>query len=144
MWLALSVGALFFCFLASANATEDKNETECQIETNGVCMPKGYTKNKIPKIPIKVNVTLLIEQITEVDDDHGTVDLLAYIYLYWKEERLVLNKSDSDDPIEWGNYISLNLEWMEKLWFPDLYIYRMAELKIPEVIEPYKGMIKLF
>ena len=134
MWLPLTVASCFYCLgAAEANTADD----DCLIKTNGVCLPKTYTKNELPVSPIKVNVTLLIEQITEVDDENGTVDILAFIYLYWVEQRLTFYEDSAE---KWGQYTTLNLDWMEKLWFPDLYIYRMSSLKIPEVIEPYKGM----
>lgn len=141
--MLLLVAALL---LVVASAEGNKNNAErwinetCLMYTNGVCLSKNYTKHEIPENPIVVNVSLVIEQVTEVDDDHGTVDILAFVYLYWEDRRLVVNKSAVDDKIDWDNYIILNLEWMEKLWFPDLYIYRMASLNIPEVIKPYKGM----
>ena len=92
---------------------------------NGICFSEDYDKNKIPSKPINIDVTISIVQINQVDDLHATVDIKAWITSEWKDHRITSrNHSGSRD----GGYLTghlLNTTWLEKLWTPDIYFYRL-------------------
>ena len=114
-------------------------EKECQILTQGFCLPKDYNKNQRPKMneSLNVQVKFLIEQVTAVDDQEFTVSLLMYLSLYWEDPSVVYIRDKSDTM---PSDIPLNLEWANKLWLPDVFVYKMESVKQPEILQKFGSM----
>ena len=80
---------LAFIILIRGSRTINANDQECIIEEFGVCLPKSYDKRTVPKLPFDVIVSIGVAQITKVDDDLSTVDVLAKLSFFWEENRLI-------------------------------------------------------
>ena len=117
------------------NLTDDK----CQIKTVGFCLPKDYNKYQRPKHneTLNVQVKMRVEQVTDVDDVNFKISLLMYMSLYWEEPSLkYIGPNKSSKPED----LPLNLEWANKLWLPDVFVYKMESVKQPEILQKFGSM----
>ena len=103
--------------------------------SNELCIPKKYDKNKSPTKPIKVFVRMDLVQISEVDDSHGTVDIVVNVVLRWNDDRLIVKNSTEVSSEKMGyslaprwQGIELNQKWMNKIWIPRARIWSMLNL----------------
>ena len=97
-------------------------------------MPEDYNKYIEPKSPMTVNVSIKIEQVVSVDDSKSEIDFVGYLAFFWKEDRLMYTR----DSHQWnGQWIPLNMYWKERLWVPDVFIYRMKSMKRAAVLQPF-------
>ena len=108
---------------------ENTTDNDCLIRTEGFCLPNDYNKNQRPQMglhnneSLNVQVKFRVEQITAVEDKDFKISLLMYLSLYWEEPRLkyILANNKSKKPED----LPLNMEWANKLWTPDVFVYKM-------------------
>ena len=96
------------------------------------CLNENYQKSVPPTKPTKVNITLFLFEIFEVDDvnNHITIDLM--IRLNWMDNRITLKTREDDNitrttmglPDFSGN---VDLEITEEIWKPLLVIRHMKK-----------------
>ena len=133
---ALQLVAFEYTAVSLAGAKDVEN-TQCYILTNDICLPDTYNKYQPPKTQIEVEIGMRIEQVTKVNDADATVDLVAYTTYSWEEGRLI--HSDVTE-----NKTVLNIGWLDELWLPNIYFYRMKLLKMPKTLQPNTGTNKAF
>ena len=126
------VAFVFYLQLGAAN--EKKNGIECS--STGICLAKDYDKH-IPALkPINVDIYIHINQIIEVDDALGTIDLMAYFEFSWVDNRLSIGNN---------TFSELKKDWYDRLSFPDIHMYEMMEINLPQLKSPhmsdYIGML---
>ena len=120
--------------------TQILSKKECELSTNEICLPKSYDKHTIPSKPTNVGVEIFVAQISEVDDDLSTVDILASLTFTWEDHRLMkLNSTKFDN----GTWKKLNHSWKPKLWVPDIHVMGMKDIKISSFMQPYTCKLKL-
>ena len=118
---------------SSSLETSNTSNVTCQFETNGICLPEGYSKHKSPEPQINVGVKFQIEKITEINDEHSTIGVLVYLEIEWKDERLKQANYS-------GNETILDNYWSEELlWLPDIFVYKMKEVLTPEILIPFQS-----
>ena len=131
-FLKVVVFVVFYLQLAAAN--EKKNGIECS--STGICLAKDYDKHKPALKPINVDIYIHINQIIEVNDALGTIDLMAYFEYSWVDNRLSIGNN---------TFSELNKDWYDRLWFPDIHMYEMMEINLPQLKSPhmsdYIGML---
>ena len=103
-----------------------ENKTKCF--SNGICLAKDYDKHKPALQPITVVINIHINQVTEVDDALGTVDVMAYFEFVWVDNRLTIGNS---------TFRMLHMDWYDKLWFPDIYLSEMKDINLPQLNNPH-------
>ena len=116
---------------------------KCQLVTNGVCLPYSYDKYEAPTVPIDVQVSIAIRQITGVNDVHeGTIGMLVELSFIWQDSRLL--KIDANSTIDFGGEKNhrLNPEWERRLWFPDVSISGLQEIRMAEISNWFVGRSK--
>ena len=120
--------------LQDVTALEVNNYAEnCKKFQNGICMPNSYNKQKIPSMPITIEVSISILTLTEIDDKLATVEFLSYVILAWQDPRLM--KVSDDNIIDQvtmldNSWVLLSEEWANEIWQPDLYITNLKELTL--------------
>ena len=135
-----------FIFILSAFhfTTQSSGNTSDECSFNGVCLPVGYNNHEIPQRPTNVEVVIDILQVTEVNDELSTINILMYLMFWWKDNRLVLrndtNRWESKSGYFYGSgWRHLNAEWFHKLWFPDIFVYEIKRVDFQKYLVPYQG-----
>ena len=109
--------------MKSVNAKE-----EC---FGNVCIPNTYDKTVLP-LQNEINdvkVDFKGIRILKVDDEDFTITLSFLFYMNWIDARLnVLNNSE-DFLYKNKTFTPFNSEVMDKIWFPDPYIFDLQNIK---------------
>ena len=135
--------AVFFviCSLAQSankvagNSSENLTKTDCDIVTEGFCIPKLYNKHQQPN-PLEttnVQVKFTVEQITAVDDHDFTIDLTTFLSFYWRDDRLKYIGPNETKPPD----IPLSNKWVENIWLPDIFVKKMKAMKKPRLLQEF-------
>ena len=116
------------------------NITGCLIQTAGFCLPDDYDDHVIPRQshdpPLKVNVEFFVEQITEINDKRFTISIVMRLALYWRENRIVDIMPHRELR---GHDVPLTYTWIEKLWYPDVFVHKMQDVLVTEILDPFGG-----
>ena len=104
--------------------------------SSSVCLPKGYRKGELPKIPLEVNAAIEVNNIREIDDKKMTVSLEFHPQLVWADNRIITNLSEQE--IRSGKVLNNNN--LENIWKPDLLIENLSYFKIHSVLEDMSGL----
>ena len=113
-----------FNSLAETKGISDKND--CFLETkDGVCLNRYYYQ----EIPAKhVEIKIEIYQITDIDDFHNTVEISAWIQMFW-----INNFLQSQHDFSW---MFVQRGWETKIWYPEMEIDRLIDLKLFKIQAP--------
>ena len=120
---------------------EDGTLKKCS--TNGVCLPNNYDKFQMPSNPINIDVGIVLNQISKVDDEMSMVEIQAHLIYDWKDYRLFLSsnahheKGDFTDNKINGWYL-LHEDWYVYLWNPEIYVEQLEEVEITKNL-PHKN-----
>ena len=117
--------ALLAVLCSARLGSTEGNNTVCS--TTGICVPKNYNKRTFPSVPVGIDVSIHVTQVTNVDDNLGTVDFMGYFDFKWIDNRVTLRKSD---PV-------LHKEHYDMLWFPDIYLFEMKDIDMPNFNKPH-------
>ena len=91
--------------------------------TSSLCLPSKYNKMNMPtsddRLPLKVKVALLPLYIYKIDHIDFTVDIKVHMRVTWSDTRLIINSTKSE---------AVDVDFVQKLWIPDIYIYDLKEM----------------
>ena len=119
------------------NAQKDeqvKDRYKCfKGEAKKVCTQRPKTKNKKP---VKVQLSLHLLDILEVNEKDGTWTVRAFLYSRWRDrERLKFEPSDFDGLNRLSYSGILAEEQVKRIWTPDLTITNSFNRRIQEKLE---------
>ncbi len=78
-----------------------------------------------------------ISHISEIDDIRFTVTLVMHLGMTWTEPRLTgPSLANSSSPT-----VSIDSRFVNILWFPDLYIFYVKEIKVPKFNNDFAGKL---
>ena len=156
----LTMELILFCFMslisfktavgASATVGELRHKQAnitANCSSNGICFPRDCNKYRLPSKLMNINVTIKLVQVTEIDDNLGTIDIQAYLTFEWIDNRLTLrneafeNMENTHD--DWSHSREIYEEWAEKLWTPNIFIYELKEITTPEFNKHYSGIMNI-
>ncbi len=107
------------------------------------CLPLEYSNLYGPfeeSGVTRVRMDFDISHISEIDDIRFSVTLVMHLGMTWDEPRLIgpgpLNSSSSSSPS-----VSLDNRFVDILWFPDLYIFFVKEIKVPKFTNDFSGLL---
>lgn len=98
------------------------------------CVPEGYTKGEVPKIPTDVVTRFEINNIREINDKEMRITVDYYQELIWTDDRIKTKLSKEDDILVLNNHL------IDNIWKPDMWIKNLHSFKIHGLIEPTSGL----
>ena len=127
--------------LGSCRFSMPQNQKTCSIN---ICLPLNYAKHIPPPSensqPLEIRTKFHIKQISEINDKKFWIEFKLAMLLEWLEPRLVFSGVDSKtlkESTSWKEYLSIDIA--EKLWHPNVFIYKLKEIEIPVVFNPMGG-----
>ena len=125
-------------FLQVSSADNSELYIKCAAQ---YCVPKSYNKHTIPRIesadgPIEVILEFYDLDILKVDDKEFTITLQAIMLIQWMEPRLVGPNNTHDEAS-----IPLDTNLLDYLWFTNLFIYNLKEIRKYKVLQKGKDSI---
>jgi hypothetical protein len=126
--LLVLIGSLIRTKGVNANDFLEKMGCERLLE-DGVCMAKGYIRNKVPdKGKTQIKVSFLRQEVRSLHDKDRSISIDFEIAFRWIDPRIKSNFSTQD--MENGG-VGLDLKSVFfEIWKPDAYIYRLKDYKV--------------
>ena len=107
----------------SLTATKEKSRSDrdnCFLETkDGVCLNRDSYQG-IPASDVEVWIGIL--QITDIDDFHNSIEISAWVQMFWIDNFL-----QSQHDFTW---MFVQPGWQTKIWYPEMEIDRLIDLKL--------------
>lgn len=140
-------------FVLSLQAVQCKSRDDmvCKFDgeemtNNHLCLPLDYNKFDLPfrdKTNI-IDIGIDITDVLRINDKEYSVEFSSYFNVMWTEPRLhipqrflsELNSSESSA----GEMIPVNLELVNELWLPNIFIYNLKTFKVVEVLSKHAGL----
>ena len=116
-----------------------ENNVHCPgglLLSSSICIPRGYRKGELPKIPLDINTAIEVNNIREIDDKKMTVSLEFHPQLVWADNRITTNFTEQE--LRSGKV--LNNVNLKHIWKPDLLIENLCEFKLHSVLEDLSGL----
>lgn len=109
-----------------------------------LCLPKSYSKFELP-FTESVNVVEIgidIIDVLRINDKEYSVTFSSYFNVLWQEPRLhiserFLRELNATSP---DTMIPVNLELVNELWLPNIFIYNLKTFKVVEVLSKHAGL----
>ena len=88
--------------------------------------------------PIRVNFSINLRNVLEVNEVAETVSLETTLRMYWRDERLSLNFESLPESFFTHNkqFISLHPDVANMIWIPDIFIDQAVSLRRPKFHVP--------
>ena len=124
---------------ANVGPQQSENDVACPggiLLISSACLPKGYRKAELPKIPLEINTAIEVNNIREIDDKKMTVSLEFHPQLVWADNRIVTNFSEEEKR---SGKVLNNIN-LRNIWKPDLLIENLCYFKQHSVLEDMSGL----
>ena len=118
----------------------EENDYWCRggkLLSSSVCSPQFYRKADIPSKPTVVNTSLALKNIRATSDKEMTITADIIFSLYWIDNRLKVKFSDEEK--EQGRAV-LEIQHINDIWQPDIYVYNLSEFSSHVVKGPLGGL----
>lgn len=102
------------------------------VAESKIALPEDYDINEPPPealegSPLVVNTSLYLHSIMDVDEPGQTISLDMVLRMYWDDSRVEVRLPINDSL----GYVLRTREPLKDLWFPDLYIDKVKEIRKP-------------
>ena len=125
------------------SVTDRLGKSEHLIDCSGgillspnICIPYGYRKGELPKIPLEIRTAIEISMIREIDDKKMTVSLEFHPKILWADNRIIKNFTEQEK----RSGKVLNNVNLENIWKPDLLIENLCTFKLHSILEDISGL----
>ena len=107
-----------------------------------MCIPANYSSLTIPPSPklFDVRVKIEIQELVDVNEHDFTVTMSVVLRFDWEEERLFWLDGMKNLSEPW---LPLNLEMMQSIWIPDIYIYNLKYIQKKHFTSDFAGIVAL-
>ena len=104
-----------------------------------VCLPNNYSSVLMPSEKVEVYMEFTLNNILDVDEMDQKVSLEVFLQLSWTEPRILADPSafDLTDP---DPAVSLDIDVMDLLWMPDMYVDGLLDFKHMKLYKPVGGV----
>ena len=123
---------ILFVYLSSVDGYRDLKCSE------GVCLPKNYSKFKLPsEARNEIGVSLDIDQVLSIDDSTTSIKLSMFFNVEWNDKRMVLSPENG-----WkrGEMKPFSNDFVEDLWLPNIFIYNLQSFEVMKVLSKLSGL----
>jgi len=117
-----------------------------KVTNKHLCLPHDYNKFDLP-FPNQVNpidIGIDITDVLRINDKEYSVEFSSYFNVMWTEPRLHIPKRFLTDlNFTRGSsqsMIPVNLELVNELWLPNVFIYNLRTFKVVEVLSKHAGL----
>ena len=101
---------------------------------NHTCIPRNYSKYELPESLTYVSLGIDIMNIPNIDDNDFSVTLSAFLNINWRDSRIITDNAYPKD------MIPIDVNFMKKIWLPDLYIRNLQQFKTQYVLSNQEGL----
>ena len=95
---------------------------DCLISAEGKCISNKLLG--IPAFPVNIDTRIHILKILDVDDDLGTVEMIADLSFEWKVSFFTNHDRNQET---WQN---LNEGWENTTWYPTIFVKNLKNIQI--------------
>jgi len=141
-WMALmAVLTKGSCSSGGGGSKEDmvcnKNRTNSHL-----CLPEDYNKFDLPfKTEGNViDIGIDIVDVLRIQDKEYSVEFSCYFNVMWTEPRLVIPSKFQEEFEEEGDMVPVNVELVNHLWLPNIFIYNLKTFKVVQVLSKHAGL----
>ena len=124
------------------------------MKKNSICIPMNYSKFDLPHDDYQTTIELGIDvnDIPKIDDHDFSVTLSVYINVFWKDPRLICNRTVFHDILKKENdnvttsrnptkiWTPVSALFIQKLWLPDLEIRNIEKFEAQSVLSKLEGI----
>jgi len=137
-----------FCFGLSGDDLVCRYDSgNRRVKNKHLCLPQDYNKfdlpfqNDVNPIDIGIDIT----DVLRINDKEYSVEFSSYFNVMWREPRLeiplvFLADLNSSSGLGQGSMIPVNLELVNQLWLPNIFIYNLKTFKVVEVLSKHAGL----
>ena len=112
----------------------------CIIEKpQQVCIPEGYDSFALPRDDVTnlINIRMDVDEVLEINEKENTITFSGYFNVDWNENRLVLDESFQNE----GSVLKpVEIDILEDLWKPNVFIYNLMSFEVITVLSPLSGV----
>lgn len=111
----------------SISAFDDCLEDNGQLITDTICRPVNYIDTDLPRIPMIIKSTLVMEGIRDVDEKSMTITLTLWLNINWIDNKLIGNQTNDPgfEHIKFGK----NGQF-KKIWHPEIETQNLVDFKL--------------
>ena len=113
---------------------------ECSHKGYGICLLKDYNQYKSPSLPLEVDTSIRIRQLTKVKDSQAYVEFAGWLIWTWTDDRIIVDDQVDGSSMcqEWMGALRCRIPWQElynggilsKIWYPDITIVQLKEIEM--------------
>ena len=107
-----------------------------------VCIPEDYDSFALPSEngTNLIKIRMDIDEVLEINDNENTITFSGYFNVEWNENRLVLDDSFSGDDYKGSILKPIEIDILEDLWQPNVFIYNLVSFDVISVLSPLSGV----
>ena len=115
---------------------------ECSHKGYGICLLKDYNQYKSPSLPLEVDASIRIRQLTRVKDSQAYVEFAGWLIWTWTDDRIILEDQAEGSSMCQESFGALRcrIPWPEmfndgilsKIWYPDITIVQLKEIEMTD------------
>ena len=114
---------------------------ECSHKGYGICLLKDYNQYKSPGLPLEVDASIRIRQLTRVKDSQAYVEFAGWLIWTWADDRIILDDRDGSSMCQESfGALRCRIPWPEmfndgilsKIWYPDITIVQLKEIEMTD------------
>jgi len=139
------IGAGFVLLLVQSHQCQAVDHyLECNDKPSTLCLTQGYSTFELPhrNKPNLIKIGFEISDVLRISDKDYSITFGLYFSVEWLEPRLNLSKE------LWGDesvasdqeLIPVNLELINYLWIPNIFIYNLKTFQTIEVLSKLAGL----
>jgi len=143
--LVLALFLLFISSILQICMCLSADELVCSDgENTHLCLPQDYNKFDLPYAskPNMIDIGIDITDVLRINDKEYGVEFSSYFNVMWSEPRLHIPdrylKEINEERKE--TMIPVNLELVNLLWLPNIFIYNLKTFKVVEVLSKHAGL----
>ena len=107
-------------------------------QAQNVCLDHGYLKSELPeeRSVNVVSVFIDIDEVLAINDKDNSITFACYFNIQWTDERIQTNPNFPNS----DNLVPVNLELVNSLWMPNVFIYNLKTYKTQNVLNKVAGL----
>jgi len=135
------------CLLVLTDGSRGDSGFKCSDDiSKSLCLPDNYVKFELPHKDQtnKIGISMDIDEVMQINDEDHSITISMYLNVDWQEPRLKMLPSfgASSRPKNSGKSgpVPTNVELIEDLWLPNIFIYNLKTFKVIEVLSKLSGL----